>query len=127
MAPPRITTVNHAQITIPPGAEAAATARHFYITVLGLTEIAKPEALRANGGFWLLAGSFPVHIGVEDGIDRARSKAHLAYEVDDLAAWREHLTGRGIETTDNTPIPGFVRCMARDPFGNRIEFIQPLP
>lgn len=119
-----IRQLNHIQITIPIGQEAAG--RQFYCHLLKLTEIEKPLALQANGGFWLQIGIQQIHIGVEDGINRLATKAHLAYEVDDLAAWRSHLHSAGVTIVDNTPIPGYSRLMLRDPFGNRIELIQPL-
>ena len=65
-------------------------------------------------------------LGVETGVDRWRSKAHVAYQVDDLAAWRDKLAAIGVEALESVPIPGFDRFECRDPFGNRMEFIQPL-
>ncbi len=76
--------LHHAQITIATVDEAAA--RAFYVDFLGLTEIQKPDSLRGRGGFWLRAGDAVVHVGVEEGVDRAATKAHLAYRVDDLSA-----------------------------------------
>jgi catechol 2,3-dioxygenase-like lactoylglutathione lyase family enzyme len=37
--------------------------------------------------------------------------------------WR--LTDGGVEVEDDQPLPGFARFYARDPFGNRIEFLRP--
>lgn len=76
--------LHHAQITIPIGAEAQA--RAFYCGVLGLPEIAKPASLQGRGGFWVQVGAAQLHVGTEDGVDRAATKAHLAYLVSDLAA-----------------------------------------
>lgn len=50
----RIARLNHAQITIPRGAEEQA--REFYCGVLGLPEIAKPDSLAGRGGFWVQLG-----------------------------------------------------------------------
>jgi demethylmenaquinone methyltransferase/2-methoxy-6-polyprenyl-1,4-benzoquinol methylase len=119
-----ITRINHVQITIPPGAEDQA--RAFYCEVLGLTEIEKPEALKSRGGLWLQLGDQQVHIGTENGVDRHASKAHIAYEVDDLTVWRERLTGAGVNIDDSIPIPGYERFECRDPFGNRLEMITPM-
>jgi len=69
-------------------------------------------------------GDVQVHIGVEDGVDRNLTKAHVAYEVDDLEAWKARVEVQGIEIGDSVPIPGYMRFEIRDPFGNRIEFIQ---
>ena len=114
--------LHHAQITIPPEAEDAA--RRFYCGVLGLAEIAKPEALAGRGGFWLQVGPQEVHVGTEPGVDRTATKAHLAYAVDGLLWWRERLAHEGIVALDAVPLPGYDRCEFRDPFGNRVELIE---
>lgn len=114
--------LDHAQITIPPHTEDIA--RDFYCGVLGLSEIPKPESLAGRGGFWLMVGDHCVHVGVEDGVDRIQTKAHLAYLVTDLAHWRQILSAQGIELLDGIPIPGMARFEFRDPFGNRVELIQ---
>jgi catechol 2,3-dioxygenase-like lactoylglutathione lyase family enzyme len=118
----RITGLHHAQICVPEGQEQGA--REFYCGVLDLAEVPKPDSLAGRGGFWLQAGDRQVHVGTEGGIDRAATKAHLAYEVDDLVAWRERLSANGITPEDGVPIPGYDRFEFRDPFGNRVEFIQ---
>jgi len=114
--------LHHAQITVPPGAEAAA--REFYCQFLGLLEIEKPDSLKARGGFWLQVGRLSVHVSLEEGIDRHKTKAHLAYTVSNLEEWRLRLAKRGITPQAGIPIPGFSRFEFRDPFGNRVEFIQ---
>jgi catechol 2,3-dioxygenase-like lactoylglutathione lyase family enzyme len=119
-----ITGINHVQITIPPKSETEA--RTFYCGLLGLSEIPKPDSLQGRGGFWLQVGDRQVHVGVEDGVNRQATKAHLAYAVSDLACWRRKLVSAGIELLDSIPISGYERFEFRDPFGNRIEFIQPL-
>jgi catechol 2,3-dioxygenase-like lactoylglutathione lyase family enzyme len=118
-----ITGLHHAQITIPAGAEEQA--RQFYCGVLGLREIEKPSALRNRGGLWVQVGDRQVHIGTEDGVDRLATKAHIAYQVSDIAHWRRAMAANDIHILDSVPIDGFDRFEARDPFGNRIEFIQP--
>ena len=120
----RIEGLHHAQITIPTGAEEEG--RRFYCGIMGLVEIEKPEALQQRGGFWLQVGNRQVHVGTEDGVERKASKAHLAYQVDDLTAWQSYLEQHGITVLESVAIPGFARFEARDPFGNRFECIQPL-
>lgn len=117
--------LHHAQITVPEGAEAAA--REFYCEVLGLPEVPKPESLAGRGGFWIAVGDQQVYIGAEPGGDRAATKAHLAYEVSGLDQWRQTLGTHGIKTLDSIPIPAFDRFEFRDPFGNRVEFIEAAP
>lgn len=114
--------LHHAQITIPRGAEVQG--RHFYCGLLELPEIEKPASLQGRGGFWLQVGSQQVHVGVEDGVERLATKAHLAYQVDDIEVWQKRLQESGIEIGDSIPLEGFERFEIRDPFGNRVEFIQ---
>jgi catechol 2,3-dioxygenase-like lactoylglutathione lyase family enzyme len=118
----KLQAVNHVQISIPKGTEDEA--RAFYCGVLGLNEIPKPEALAGRGGFWLELGAQQIHFGAEDNVDRAKTKAHVAYEVDDLEGWRAKLAQAGCEVTDGIPIPGCERFEFRDPFGNRVEFLE---
>lgn len=120
----RISRLNHVQVSIPTGAEE--TARAFYCGFLGLPEIPKPDSLAGRGGFWVAIGDQQIHFSAEDGVDRTATKAHLAYEVDNLAAWRDHLTANGAKIAESIQFPGYDRFETRDPFGNRIEFIQPL-
>jgi catechol 2,3-dioxygenase-like lactoylglutathione lyase family enzyme len=117
-----IVGIHHVQLTIPPGSEEAA--RDFYCTMLGLPEIAKPASLQGRGGLWLQVGDRQVHIGVETNVDRQATKAHIAYQVRDLAAWRSKLTSANIEILSGIPIPGYDRFEFRDPFGNRVELIE---
>lgn len=117
-----ILSVHHAQITIPNGAEESA--RRFYCDELGFVEIAKPDALQNRGGLWMELNGFPIHIGTEDSFGRERSKAHLAYLVEDLDAWRSKLETVGVSIINGIQIPNFRRFEFRDPFGNRVEFLE---
>ena len=117
-----ILKVQHAQITIPKNAEDEA--RKFYCEFLGLREIPKPESLQKRGGFWLEIGAFQVHVGTEDGFDRSQTKAHIAYEVENLEGWRERLVQNDVKIIEGIPIPNYSRFEFRDPFGNRVEFLE---
>ena len=117
-----IVGLHHAQITIPKGTEEKA--RAFYCGLLGLDEHPKPEILQGRGGFWLAVGDRQVHVGTEDGVDRHRSKAHVAYEVRDLVAWRVRLQAAGVEFLEGASLPGLNRIEFRDPFGNRVEMVE---
>ena len=114
--------LNHVQISIPKGAEDEG--RRFYCGLLGLVEIEKPASLKGRGGFWLQVGDRQVHVGTEDGVDRYITKAHVAYEVDDLEALRARLEGAGIAINEAVAVPERDRFEIRDPFGNRVEFTQ---
>ena len=117
-----IQAVHHIQITIPKGAEA--TARAFYCDFLGLPEIEKPDSLKNRGGFWIQLGDQQIHMGTEEGVDRQATKAHIAYAVQDVWAWQEKIRAYGLKVADSIPIPGYNRFEFRDPFGNRVEFIE---
>ncbi|MFN3690693.1 MAG: VOC family protein [Fimbriimonadales bacterium] len=115
--------VHHVQISVPLGSEEAC--RHFYGTILGLEEIVKPESLRHRGGVWFLLGDIEIHLGAEQVADRAQSRRHIAFQVDDLHQVRQRLQAHEISIDEEPiPIPGWDRFYCRDPFGNRIEFIQ---
>jgi catechol 2,3-dioxygenase-like lactoylglutathione lyase family enzyme len=120
----KITSIHHVQITIPANMEKQA--KLFYCDLLGLPEIPKPASLQNRGGFWLQVGDRQVHVGTEPDVDRTATKAHIAYHVTDLSAWRSRLEAHGIQPLDSIPIPGFDRFEFRDPFGNRVEFIEKL-
>lgn len=117
-----ILRVQHAQITIPKGAEA--DAKKFYCDFLGLKETPKPESLQERGGFWLEIAAFQIHVGTEDGFDRTKTKAHVAYEVENLNARREKLESNDVKILEGVPIPHYSRFEFRDPFGNRVEFLE---
>jgi catechol 2,3-dioxygenase-like lactoylglutathione lyase family enzyme len=120
-----IVRVAHVQITVS-GADVE-RARTFYCDLLGLREIAKPDTLKDRGGFWLEVGDSQVHVGVEASVNRLATKAHIAYLVTELDGWRTRLANAGFEIVDGLPIPGYDRFEFRDPFGNRVEFMQALP
>jgi catechol 2,3-dioxygenase-like lactoylglutathione lyase family enzyme len=120
-----ITTINHVQISVPPGN--AAEVRRFYGQVLGLPEIPLPQAMATSTLIWFMAGDKPLHISVEDGINRLATRVHIAYEVSDIADWRRRLTGHGLKLFDQPFIEGYDRFHIVDPFGNRIEIIGHVP
>src|SRR5215468_1778378 len=114
--------IDHVQITV--AANAVAEGRAFYCGLLGLREVEKPASLQGRGGFWLQVGDRQVHVGTEEGVVRHATKAHVAYAVTHVAAWRARLAAAGVEVLDGIPIPGYDRFEFRDPFGNRVEFIE---
>jgi catechol 2,3-dioxygenase-like lactoylglutathione lyase family enzyme len=116
-----IVGVNHAQVNVPRAS--LEEARAFYIGFLGLREISRPAVFRSEG-FWTNAGAFELHIGVEEGHHRLTSRAHLAYEVTGIGAWREKVVGAGLKIVEQPKIPGYERFHFRDPFGNNIELIE---
>ncbi len=115
--------LHHVQLAMPAGHED--DARAFWVGVLGLDEVAKPPELAARGGCWFRGGALEVHCGVEDDFTPAR-KAHPGIVVDDLDAVVDRLSEAGHDVTPDDLFPGHRRVYAHDPFGNRLEFLQPL-
>ena len=107
---------------MPRGSEALA--QKFYSGLLGLREVEKPASLADRGGVWFDCGGQQLHCGVEPVV--APSRRHPALLTDDLEALRSRLISAGIATDDDRQIPGYRRFYAQDPFGNRLEFMQPL-
>jgi catechol 2,3-dioxygenase-like lactoylglutathione lyase family enzyme len=116
----KVTGVNHAQVNVP--SADLERARAFYVDFLGMTQVPRPPAFK-SAGIWLNAGSFELHIGVEDGIER-KTRAHLAYDVKDIRAWRKRVINMGGNITEQPKIPDYERFHFRDPFGNNIELIE---
>lgn len=116
--------VDHVQLAMPAGREAEA--RAFYEGTLGIPEVAKPPALAARGGAWFESGRLRVHLGVDRDFRPAR-KAHPGLLVRDLAGLIERLRAAGHTVVDDEPLPGYLRVYVDDPFGNRLELMEPRP
>ncbi|HWJ83619.1 MAG TPA: VOC family protein [Nocardioides sp.] len=126
--------LHHVQVACPPGGEDAA--RRFYGAGLGMTEVAKPEALAARGGCWFRAYddagavAAEIHIGVEDPCAPAR-KAHPALVLDAVAdleavAGRIDAGGFDVDWSQRTTFDGYERFHAFDGAGNRVEVLAPV-
>jgi len=117
-----IESIDHVQLAAPAGCEVEA--RRFFGDLVGLEEIAKPEALRARGGVWFRCGPQELHIGVQPDFEPAR-KAHPAFRARALDQLRRRLEQAGSRTLeDDTEIPGIRRFHVHDPWGNRLEFVE---
>ncbi len=117
-------TIHHVQVAIPAGGEERA--RAFYGELLGFREVPKPANLQARGGVWFAAGNLQLHFGVDRAF-RSAEKAHVAYQVSGLPAFRDRLMASGYEPVDDEPLAGYDRFYVDDPFGNRLELMQPSP
>ena len=115
--------LHHVQLAMPAGEEEAAT--QFYGAILGLTQVAKPPELAPRGGLWFRDEALEVHLGIEEPFTPAR-KAHPAFLVRNLATLRERIETAGYRVTDDVALEGFHRCHVRDPFGNRLELVEPV-
>jgi catechol 2,3-dioxygenase-like lactoylglutathione lyase family enzyme len=99
-------------------------ARRFYGALLGLSELAKPEALQDRGGVWFACRGQQLHVGVTHDFSPA-TKAHPALRVlqTDLDLIAERLMAAGSTVQWDNAIPDTRRLYTADPWGNRIELI----
>ncbi len=115
--------LDHAQLAMPPGGEERA--RAFFGGLLGLVELEKPPALAGRGGVWFgLPDGRQLHFGVEEPF-RPSEKAHPAFgcaALDDLARRMEE---GGYAVRWDEALAPRRRFYGEDPFGNRLEFIEP--
>jgi catechol 2,3-dioxygenase-like lactoylglutathione lyase family enzyme len=112
--------IDHVQLAMPKGEEAKA--RAFYAGLLGMNEVAKPEALAKLGGAWFESGPVQLHLGVEHDF-RPAKKAHVALRVSGCNVLRGRLSAAGHDVRDDDAITGVTRFFTDDCFGNRIEFV----
>jgi catechol 2,3-dioxygenase-like lactoylglutathione lyase family enzyme len=117
-----IVGVDHVQLAMPAGREAEA--RAFYSGLLGIPEAAKPPALAARGGVWFESGAVKIHLGVDPDFHPAR-KAHPGLLVSGLEALVGDLRRAGYRVTTDEPLEGHLRVYVDDPFGNRLELMEP--
>ena len=117
------TGIHHMQLAMPAGGEP--DARRFFVDVLGMTEVPKPPVLAARGGAWFASGGLELHLGVEDDF-RPTKKGHPGILVDDIEGIVRRLAADGQEAAWDGDFPGFRRGYAADPFGNRLEVLEPI-
>jgi catechol 2,3-dioxygenase-like lactoylglutathione lyase family enzyme len=89
-----------------------------------MTEVEKPAGMTPRGGAWFRAGSVELHLGIDSEF-RPALRAHPALLVDDLDDVVARLQAAGQDATWDDQFPGHRRIYAADPFGNRLEFLQP--
>jgi catechol 2,3-dioxygenase-like lactoylglutathione lyase family enzyme len=118
-----VKSLDHIQLAMPRSRESEA--RAFYEGLLGIPEVPKPPNLAKRGGCWFERGSLKVHLGVEADFQPAR-KAHPAFIVEDLTALSAILVRAGHPVRTDEPLEGYLRVFVDDPFGNRIELMEPL-
>jgi catechol 2,3-dioxygenase-like lactoylglutathione lyase family enzyme len=114
--------IEHVQLAMPQGREAEA--REFYSGLLGIPETRKPPELAKRGGVWFENGAVKIHLGVDPEFHPAH-KAHPALLVRDLPALVKRLRGARVDVIED-PLEGCDRVYVCDPFGNRIELMEPV-
>ena len=120
--PNNVRAVDHVQLPMPLGA--SLQARRFYAEVLELQELRgpafeRPGTLHFSLGWQRLDLTEGHYIGIAP-------QAHLALQVIDLErlALRLHRAGHLV---DDAPLLAEHRFYVEDPFGNRLELIEPAP
>ena len=116
--------LDHVQLAMPAGREA--DARRFYKDVLGISEKPKPPNLAVRGGCWFESDAVRIHLGVDPDFRPAR-KAHPALLVKGIDAYRRRLLSAGYTLSEDEPLVGYDRFYVEDPFGNRLEMLEPSP
>lgn len=95
----------------------------FYIEVLGLESLARPNF--PFKGHWFRAGTQEIHL-IEVADHKAPDGQHFAFGVDDIDAVCASLAERGVKVSKPVDIPGAGRqAFFRDPSGNLVELNQP--
>lgn len=113
--------IEHVQLAMPAGRED--DAREFYSRLLGIPEVPKPPHLATRGGAWFESGTVNIHLGVDADFRPAR-KAHLALLVRELRPLVERLRDARVDVVED-PLEGYYRVYVADPFGNRLELMEP--
>ncbi len=122
-----IVGIDHVTIQIDDGDEALRHALKFYVELLGLTSLDRP-ANTDNGrpGAWLQCGLQQLHIitGAGASSENRASRRHPAFRVLNLEGLRERLSAARVEIVAGNRFPGQERFFVRDPWGNRLEFVE---
>jgi catechol 2,3-dioxygenase-like lactoylglutathione lyase family enzyme len=112
--------IDHIQIEVPEGVEDAC--RDFYVGVLGLEEIDRLREAAGRSFLWVRLGDQQIHFRC--GADfRPAALAHPGFLVSDIDGLATRLTAAGYEVTRADSVAEG-RFHVRDPFGNRLEFIE---
>jgi catechol 2,3-dioxygenase-like lactoylglutathione lyase family enzyme len=119
--------IQHVQVNVPLGR--ADEARRFYSELLGLEEIERPQSLSdagREGAWYRVADAQELHVTWREdaGWEARASSQHPAFVVDGLGELRGRLEEAGTEVEEAVAIAGRERFFARDPGGNRIEFLS---
>ena len=120
----QILELDHVQLAMPDGQEHLA--RAFYSDVLGLTEEPTPANLAARGGVWFRGGGARLHLGVEREFRAARLRRTPPSSFVVSPNWQSGVAMPGSSRSSTNRSPGFDRFYVFDPFGNRLELLEPV-
>jgi len=119
--------LDHVNLLIDDGDDALARARAFYEELLGLEPLERPANTDSgNPGAWYRCGAQQLHLTTEKDASTVnrKSRRHPAFRVANLNAMRGKLETAGIEIIAGNRFPGQERFFVRDPWGNRLEFVE---
>src|SRR3990172_4156194 len=113
--------IDHVQITAPRAREREA--RHFYTNVLGLRELERTRTIPTGALAFALDEVTELHVVLVENPFRPPLGDHFAVVVDDLESIKRRLADNSVSPNPPPVRAGSERVFARDPFGNRIEFL----
>jgi len=130
----KVKTIDHATLVV----NDLQQSRRFYVDTLGMREIDRPAF--SFPGLWFQAGTTQIHLILEHpgsgpagnlvpAPRRSSRSHHLAFEVADAAAMRQHVERHGVHVISGPkPRPdGYMQVFVTDPDGHVIEFCSPPP
>lgn len=112
--------IEHIQLAAPPDGEEAC--RSFYLGVLGLSEVPRPVTGAGRSFLWVQLGAHQIHFRPDPEFKAAKF-AHPGILVRGVEALVARLKAAGFAVTTEQSIAAD-RFHVRDPFGNRLEFIE---
>jgi hypothetical protein len=95
------------------------SAREFYAGA-GMTEMPGRRTLPCGAWFWPAAQS------TSASKDFRPAKGHSGVLVRGLSALRDRCAVAGVAVVYDQLLEGFDRCYVSDPFGNRLELLEPV-
>ena len=115
----KLAGVHHVSLNV----DNAEKAARFYIDVLGLEELPRPDL--GFPGFWLRTGNQEIHL-IEVKDHRVPGGEHFAFQVEDVDATVRELESLGVKVSRPMQVPGAGRqAFLRVPAGNLLELNLP--
>jgi len=121
--------IDHVYLLIDDDPTALDRADRFYLDVLGLERTVRPDNIDSGKpGAWYRCGTQELHLSASGDATAQNSatRRHHAFRVAHVDELRARLERAGIEIIAGNTFPGQKRFFVRDPFGNRLEFVERL-
>jgi catechol 2,3-dioxygenase-like lactoylglutathione lyase family enzyme len=115
--------LNHITVAVPAGEHARV--RAFYGGILGLEEVPRPAELTAVYDLlWFKFLDICLHLDFTPPWRPPAENRHVAFEIEDLAAFRRYLESKDAAIREAVALPDRDRFYLLDPFGNYFELIE---